>query len=192
MTNSINGVFVKNKQDTIQIVAEPYYGAFLKVDIFNQDTNLYISKDNIMTELIEPITDYSSTIQGNFVIGNTEILLSDVSGFSISDRVKLGNYIYRIKNILGNYIHIDRGLFENISTSPAVKKGNLGIYKIDLLFTESGLYTLIAKDNIFGLKTTRMVKVQDKSIEDMSIECLENSNINTKKLSNLLYAILGN
>jgi hypothetical protein len=192
MQNSLSGIFTKDVPDILQIVAEPHYGAFLKIDIFNQDTNTYILQNQNMTELIEPIFPFSTNTSNNQSTSDTEIELDDTSGFAISDRVQIGNYIYKIINILGNQIIISKGLIENNSITTCTKVGNLGIYKVELTFSDVGVYTLIAQDSIFGLKTTRMVRVQEQTLENILDNYHMSDKVDLKKVINLLYAVIGN
>ena len=178
----MTGIFIQDEEETAEIVANGYYGADFKVNIFDQENGSYLGQNLNMTELIEPLnTSVNTTNVNNQVIGDKIIQLTSTTGLSVSDRVKVGNYIYKIIGILGDNITLNKGLFENVlGGSPVQNKGNLGIFKIDLTIADLGKYTLIGKDSIFGLHTTKMIKVVPKSLETMY-----------KDIKNLEYAILG-
>jgi len=177
----MDGIYIVNEDGIAQIVANDYFGAYFKCNIFNQDDNTYLQENLSMTEIEEPYDTNSTTTDGNHDSGVSSISLSDSSGFSISDRVKIGNYIYKITNIDGNSITTHKPLYENISDGSSVDRvGNLGIYKVSLNIDTLGTYTLIGKDTVFGLNTTKMIKVVPKSIAEMY-----------KDIKNLEYAILG-
>jgi hypothetical protein len=177
----VTGIFIQDEDGTAEIVANGYYGADFKVDIFDQDLNVYLGQNLAMTELQEPITSFSDVTIGNQVQGDVNIALSSVTGLFVSDRIKIGNYIYKVISIIGNNITIEKALKENISAGGNVsKQGNLGIYKISLNIGDIGTYTLIGKDSIFGLTVSKMIKVVPKSLETMY-----------KDIKNLELAILG-
>ena len=178
----MTGIFVKGVEGISEIIASNYYGADFKISIFNQETETFIVQNISATEIKEPITIVSVSTSANQSIDDINIVLDSITGFSIGDRILIGNYIYKIINIFGNSITIHKGLLENlIGGTSCTKKGNLGIYKVPLTMQDLGEYTLIAKDNIFGLSTVKMIKVVPKSIEAMYND-----------IKTLEYAILGN
>jgi len=177
----MTGIFIQNIESPAQIVTPGVYGADFKCSIYNQENNTFLMENLQLIELIEPITITTTSITNNYIKDETEIELNSTIGFIVSDRIKINNYIYSISAIFGNNITLSKGLKENITAGDsASKKGNLGIYKLDLLLSDMGDYTLIAKDNIFGLNISQMIKVVPKSLETMY-----------KDIKNLEYAILG-
>ena len=178
----MNGIFIKDEDCIAEIVANEFYGADFKASIFDQDNNDYLVENLSMVELSEPLdVNVSTNNTSNQVAGDTTIELDSIDNLSVSDRVKIGNYIYKIIQILNNNITIGKGLYENVSSGTAVTNvGNLGIYKLDLNISTLGNFTLIGKDTTFGLKVTKMIKVLPKSLETMY-----------KDIKNLEYAILG-
>lgn len=178
----MTGIFIQNISSPAEIVTNDVYGASFKVDILDQSDGTYLAQNISMQELIEPITTVSTTVVNNQVIGDAIIELTSVVNIAVTDRIKIGNYTYKIVSLIGNNITLNKGLYENISGGSTVtKQGNLGIYKVDLEIADLGIYTLIAKDSIFGLSSTNMIKVVPKSLETMY-----------KDIKNLEYAILGN
>jgi len=177
----MTGIFIQDTEGPAEIVAMNYYGCDFKVDIYNQEDNSYISQNLSMSELVEPISSVSTTVTSNQSLEDTIIELDDITDFKVSDRVQLGNYIYRIINILDNNITINKGLLENLTSGDdIITKGNLGIYKVNITLSDIGNYTLIGKDSIYGITVSKMIKVQPKSLEKM-----------VNDIKNLEYAILG-
>jgi hypothetical protein len=178
----MTGIFIQNEESPAEIVAVDYYGCDFKVSVFNQDDGTYLAQNLSMSELVEPITNAVTTTSGNLVIGDNIVTLTSSSSFSNSDRVKIGNYIYKIISMINDNITLNKPLQENVASGSSVtKKGNLGVYKVDLEFTDLGNFTLIGKDSVYGLNVSKMVKCVPKSIETMY-----------KDIKNLEYAILGN
>jgi hypothetical protein len=177
----MTGIFIQDEDGTAEIVANGYYDADFKVDIFDQETGTYLVQNISMTEVQEPITPVSTNTAGNQNTGDTDIALVSTAGLFVSDRVKILNYTYKITSIIGNNITIEKPLRETVTANSTVtKQGNLGIYKIDLNISELGTFTLIGKDSTYGLTVSKMIKVVPKSLETMY-----------RDIKNLEYAILG-
>ena len=175
-------IFILNESSPAQIVTNGVYGADFKVDILNQEDGSYVSQNTNMSEITESVDSFSTNTSENNDMGSTDIKLDSTDDLNVGDRLKINNYIYRVSSINSDTITIHKGLFENVSSGSSVdRKGNLGIYKVDLTFDTLGNFTLIGKDNTFGNRVTRMIKVQNKSITTMYND-----------IKNLEYAILGN
>ena len=180
MNQSITNLFVKGEPSVSQIVAVGFYGASFTVDIYDQELNLFIQQNIAMTELSEPITAFSTTSSAQSQ-GLKTIDATSITGLSIGDRVQIKNFIYRIIGISSNTLTLNKGLLENVSSGDSIdKKGNMGLYKVDLTLANLGDFTLIAKDSVFGLSQTTMVKVVEKSFETLQ-----------KEVKSLEIAILG-
>jgi hypothetical protein len=174
----MEGIFIINEPGIAQVVTTKY-GCSFSANVMDNEDNTYIYENISASELIEPVSSFSANLVNNQVIGDTEIELDDVTDLIVSDRLRIGSYIYAVKNIINNTITINP-LLENLTDESAIRVGNLGIYSFTFTFDSIGTFTLIAKDTIFGLNTSRIIKVQPKSIETM-----------VKDIKNLEYAILG-
>ena len=151
--------------------AANYYGANLKVDVLNDDDSTYIVNKVPMTEISEPVDAYSGTTSGAAVKDVKVIVLTDVTGLIASDRVSIGNEIYRITavNAATNEITLHRGLVADVADGTAVDRvGNMGIYKINLFVTvPEGAFIIQAKDTKYGLQLSDSITVKDNSLEDL-------------------------
>jgi len=173
------GLFIQDEEGIAQIITQRY-GCSFKTNIYDINNDIYVEEGIASSEVIEPVDSFSTDTSNNQNQGDTDIVLDDVTGLVTSDRLKIGSYIYYIKNIVNNTITITE-LLETLSAGTDVSRvGNLGIYNFRYTFSELGIYTLIAKDTVYGLNTSQIIKVQPKSIETM-----------VRDIKNLEYAILG-
>ena len=176
----MNVIFIKGTIEIAEVVTN-YYGGSFTCDILDPSTSLYIQQNIAMNELVEPITAFSTTIVNNQFQGDLNIELTNTLGVVSGDRLKIGNYIYVVSSVLNGIVTLKKGLYEALTAGALVDRvGNLGIYKADIVINTLGSFTLIATDTIFGLKTTSMITVKEKSIETM-----------VNDIKNLEYAILG-
>jgi hypothetical protein len=174
----MEGIFIINEPGIAQVVTSKY-GCSFSANVMNNEDNSYIYENISASELSEPILSFSANLVNNQSIGDTDIELDDVTDLNVSDRLRIGSYIYAVKNIINTTITIDP-LMENLSNESVIRVGNLGIYSFTFEFDVLGIFTLIAKDSVFGLNTSRIIKVKQKSIETM-----------VNDIKNLEYAILG-
>jgi len=174
----MTGIFIQNEESIAQIVTQKY-GCSFKANVYDNDAEEYVYTNISASEIIEPVDDFSTDVTNNQDIGDTDIELDTVDGLEVSDRLRIGNYIYYVKNIVNNVITINP-LLESLSGDTATRVGNLGIYTFKFTFENVGTFTLIAKDSVFGINSTQIIKVQPKSIESM-----------VNDIKNLEYAILG-
>ena len=173
------GLFIQNEECLAQIIAQRY-GCSFKANIYDIANDAYMDEGIALSEVIEPVDSFSTVTSNNQDAGDTYIVLDDVTGLVASDRLRIGSYIYYVKNIVNNTVTITE-LLETLSAGTDVTRvGNLGVYNFKYTFPELGTYTLIAKDTVYGLNSSQIVKVQPKSIETM-----------VKDIKNLEYAILG-
>jgi len=176
----MKSIFIKGIEEECEIVANGKYGASFSFSIFDSENNTYLQENVSMNELKEPITSLSTTTQNNQLKSDTNLELNDTTGIVNGDRLKIGNYIYIIESVLGDFITIN-GLLESLSAGTDVTRvGNLGIYKANITINDVGTYLLIGSDTIFGLKVIESITVKEKSLEMM-----------VKDIKNLEYAILG-
>jgi len=177
----MTGIFIQNQAGTAEIVANGYYGASFNAHVYNQDTDTYLQENIAMSELIEPVTAFNTSVTSNVNTGDESVELNDITDLNVSDRIQIQNYIYNITNIIGNVVYLGKPLRENITSGVNVERvGNLGVYKAQITVVEKGVFTLIGKDSVFGLNSTKIIKVVPKSLETMY-----------KDIKNLEYAILG-
>jgi len=173
------GLFIQNEEGLAQIITQRY-GCSFKTNIYDIANDEYIDEGIALSEVIEPVDAFSTNTSNNQDTGDTDIVLDDVTGLVVSDRLRIGSYIYYIKNMVNNTVTITE-LLETLSAgTDIIRVGNIGVYNFKYTFSESGTYTLIAKDTVYGLNSSQIVKVQPKSIETM-----------IKDIKNLEYAILG-
>jgi len=164
----INGVRKK-----VLIAATNYYGASFKVDVYDDDTQAYLAGGVPMVEVTEPVTAYSSTINGGAAADVKIIDVTDVTGLSPADRVDINGSIYRVVSVdsATSQIELHRPLVAAAADQDTiVRVGNMGIYRVDLLVTNPGVFILQGKDTVYGLQVSDSVTVKDKSIEEMFTE----------------------
>jgi hypothetical protein len=177
----LNGIFIINEDSTAQLVSSGYYGADFKVSIYNQEEDEYLQENLSTSELKEPIDSFSTETANNQEKNDTELELKSTDDLNVSDRIQIGNYIYKVISILDKTVTLHKGLYEAVSSDTSVdRKGNLAIYKLTINIDTLGDFTLMAKDSVFGLTKNQMITVKPKSIETMY-----------KDIKNLEYAILG-
>jgi len=166
----MGNVIIKGTEETIFFSAANYYGANMKVDVFDDEQDEFIVNNVPMTELVEPITAFDTTVVGDTATDTKVIMVNDVSGFTASDRVDIGGEIYRITNVDAGVksIALHRGLVKDSLDGDAVSKtGHMGIFKIKLIVTRNGYFVIKAKDTKFGLQKSDSLTIKDQSLEDM-------------------------
>jgi hypothetical protein len=164
----MRGLLIKNKSEKVSVAAYNYYGASFKLNVFDQDTNTYISQDLDMVEGMEPIASYDCACTEARTTGQEVIAVDDASGLSPNERISVGNFIYRIASIDGNNITLHTGLREDLDGTETVSRvGNMGVYSLDLSVSANGTFLVQAKDTVFGLMHTDSITVANKSVEEM-------------------------
>jgi len=164
----MGNVIIKGKEEKIFFSAANYYGADMKVDVFDDDLGEFIHNGVPMTEMVEPVTDFSGTIVGDTDKDTKVVVLNTTTGLSASDRISIGTGIYRVTGIDGTSVTLHRGLEANITDSTAVERvGNMGIFRIRLIVTKNGDFVIQAKDSKFGIQRSDSVSIKDQSLEDM-------------------------
>jgi len=172
----MRGLLIKNKAEKISISAYNYYGADFKLNVFDQDTNTFVSQDLAMTEGQEPVTDFSTECTEPRSIGQEVISVDSSSGLVITDRISVGNYVYRVSAINGTNVSLHSGLMEDlVGTETVTRVGNMGIYSLDLTVPQAGTFLVQAKDSIYGIMHSDSISVAEKSVTDMFNEV--NTNI---------------
>jgi hypothetical protein len=172
----MRGLLIKNKAEKISVAAYNFYGADFKINVFDQDSNTYISQDLGMTEGMEPVADFSANCTESRTAGQEVIAIDDSTGLSVNERISLGNYIYRVSKIDDTNVTLHTGLREDLAGDEVINRvGNMGVYSIDLSVDTSGTFLIQAKDTIFGLMHTDSITVATKSVTEMVDEL--NANI---------------
>jgi len=179
----MRGLLIKNKAEKVSVAAYNFYGAEFKMNVFNQNTNEYLSTDLDMTEAMEPVPDYSSTTTEDRTIGQEVISVED-EGLGVNERIKVGNFVYRISIVDGANITLHTGLKEDIVSGSAVDRvGNMGIYSLDLSVDTAGTFLVQAKDTVFGLMHTDSITVANRGVEEMFGEVNDNIDENETLLT---------
>jgi hypothetical protein len=164
----MGNVVIKGIQEPVFVATPNYYKASLKLSVLDYESNEYIVEDVPMTEISEPVTDFTAKTDGAFVTDDKIIKLTTVDGLRVSDRLSIGNEVYRVTKISGNDVSLHVGLMEDIADQADVTRvGNLGIYKMDLFVTREGVFILQARDTKFGLQKSDSLTVKDRSLEDL-------------------------
>lgn len=164
----MGNVVIKGKEEKIFFSASNYYGANMKVDVFDDDLGVFINQGVPMTEMLEPITAYTSTITGDTAKDTKVVVVDTTTGLVSSDRVSIDGDIYRVTDITGNTITLHRGLASNVIDGAVIDKvGNMGIFRIRLIITKNGDFVIQAKDTKFGIQKSDSISIKDQSLEDM-------------------------
>jgi hypothetical protein len=164
----MRGLLIKNKAEKVSVAAYNYYGADFKINIFNQDTNTYISTDLPMTEGMEPVVAFSATCNEARTAGQEVISIDDATGLSANERISVGNFIYRVSNVDGTNITLHSGLKEDLVGTESVSRvGNMGVYSLDLSVAEAGTFLVQAKDTVYGLMHSDSITVATKAVQEM-------------------------
>jgi hypothetical protein len=180
----MRGLLIKNKAEKVSVAAYNYYGASFKVNVFDQDSNTFISQDLDMTEGMEPIADLTATCNESRTKGQEVISVDDASGFGPNERISVGNYIYRISSVEDNLITLHTGLREDLAGDESVARvGNMGVYSLDLNVDTSGTFLIQAKDTVFGLMHTDSITVATKSVTEMFTDVNDNIDANETLLT---------
>ncbi len=177
----MRGLLIKNKAEKVTISAYGYYGADFKLNVFDQDTNTYLSENLQMSEGLEPIANFSATCNDPRTTGQEVVAVDDTTGLSINDRISVKNFLYRVAEVNGNDIKLHSGLRENLDGTETINKvGNMGIYSLDLNIVDEGTFLVQAKDSVFGLLVNDSVKVEAKGVREMIDEV--NTNIDENEV----------
>ena len=164
----MRGLLIKNKAEKVSVAAYNYYGANFKINVFDQNTNTYISQNLPMTEGMEPVVALTTAVNSVRTTGQEVIEVVDATGLLSNERIVVGNYVYRIAEVTGNDITLHAGLKEDLAGTEAVNRvGNMGVYSLDLSVTTAGTFLVQAKDTVFGLMHTDSITVATNSITDM-------------------------
>jgi len=164
----MGNVVIKGIEEKIFFSASNYYGADMKVDVFDDDLGTFIHQGIPMLEMEEPVTAFSATVTSDAAKDNKLITLDNTNGLVASDRVSISGSVYRITNVSGTNVTLHRGLDTTVITGTSVNRvGNMGIFRIRLIITKMGDFVIQAKDTKFGIQKSDSVTIKDKSIEDM-------------------------
>lgn len=164
----MRGLLIKNKAEKISVAAYNYYGADFKINVFNQETNTYISQDLPMTEGMEPVAAFSAACNEARTSEQEVISLDDVTGLGANERISVGNFVYRVAGINGNNVTLHSGLKEDLVGTEAVSRvGNMGVYSLDLNVAEAGTFLVQAKDTVYGLMHSDSITVAAKAVQEM-------------------------
>ncbi len=164
----MRGLLIKNKAEKISVAAYNYYGASFKINVFDQNTNTYISQDLPMTEGMEPVASFSANCTESRTAGQEVIAVDDATGLGAGERVSVGNFIYRVTAIDGLNVTLHTGLKEDLVGNESVSRvGNMGVYSLDLSVAANGTFLIQAKDTVFGIMHTDAITVATKSVTEM-------------------------
>jgi len=175
----MSGVIYKGKLKKVFVSANNYYGSDLKADILDDDIGEFLAYNVPMTELVEPVNEFATTIVSNTTAGIKVTTLTSLGDLIKSDRIKIVNEIYRVIDIdvTTKNVTLHRPLTTPLTAGDIVTKvGNMGTFKINLLLTKNGYFVLQAKDSKFGIQRSIGITVKETSLEDL-IE-LTNTEIN--------------
>jgi len=179
----MRGLLIKNKAEKVSVAAYNFYGAEFKLNIFNQDTNEYISTDLEMSEGMEPVADYTSKTTEDRTKGQEVISVQD-EGLNPNERIRVGNFVYRISLVDGTNITLHTGLREDINADTEITRvGNMGVYSLDLSVNTAGTFLVQAKDTVFGLMHTDSISVANKGVEEMFGDVNDNIDANETLLT---------
>jgi len=178
----MRGLLIKNKAEKVSLSAYNYYGADFKLNVFDQDTNTYISQNLPMVEGVEPVTAYSGACTESRTKGQEVITVDNVGDLEKSDRIHVKNYVYGVAEISGNDITLSKALLEDLVGNETVTRvGNMGVYSLDLAVATEGTFLIQAKDSVFGLRHSDAITVSPKSIvemiDDLGTEIEENQTL---------------
>jgi len=175
----MRGLLIKNKSEKVSVAAYNFYGASFKLNVFDQNTNTYISQDLPMTESMEPIIAFTANCTQARTIGQDVIAVDNTTGLLPNERITLGNYIYRVSSVSGLNVTLHKPLLEDlIGTEVITRVGNMGIYSLDLSVANAGTFLVQAKDTVFGLMHTDSITVANKSIEQQFTDTNVNIDVN--------------
>ena len=164
----MRGLLIKNKAEKVSVAAYNYYGADFKLNVFDQDTNTYISQNLPMTEGMEPVTAFSAACNEARTTEQEVIALNNATGLSANERISVGNFVYRVASVNGNNVTLHSGLREDLVGTEAVARvGNMGVYSIDLNIDAAGTFLVQAKDTVYGLMHSDSITVATKAIQEM-------------------------
>ena len=161
----MKGLFIQDKTDKVTLSALNYYGANFKLDVFDQDNDVYIYQNLQMSESSEPFTAASTIIAEARSAGVESIKVDSVASFAIHDRITLdsgASETFRIISIdvANNELGLHKATKADVTTSTNVtKSGNMGLYYIDLTMSQLGTFLVKAKDDVYGLLRTDAIKV---------------------------------
>jgi len=161
-----------------------YYGASLRVSVLDDDANEFLAENVPMTEIVEPVTAFDTTVTTVANKGEKVVTVNKVTGLSKSDRIRVVNEVYRVVDIdiVGKNITLHTGLLEDIPVDGVIERvGNMGIFKIQLAVTRNGYFVIQAKDTKFGLQHSESLTVKENSIETLleytNVEINENERV---------------
>jgi len=178
----MRGLLIKNKAEKISVAAYNYYGANFNINVFDQVTNTYIDQNLPMSESLEPIASFATTVDQVRTLGQSVISVLSSVGLSKGDRIQVGTYIYRIEGIdsvTPTNITLNKGLLEDlVGTEACTKVGNMGIYSLDLSVANAGTFLVQAKDSVFGLMHTDMITVAAQSVQQQFTDTNTNIDVN--------------
>jgi hypothetical protein len=179
----MRGLLIKNKSEKVSIAAYNYYGADFKINVFDQDTNTYISQDLQMTEGMEPVPDFNSTTSEDRTKGQEVVSVQD-AGLNPNERIQVGNFLYRVSSVDNNNVTLHTGLKEDVASGTAVaRKGNMGVYSLDLSLDQTGTFLIQAKDTVYGLMHTDSITISGKSVTEMFGDVNDNIDANETLLT---------
>jgi hypothetical protein len=178
----MSGILIKGKDEIISISAPDIYGADFKISILEQASGTWIITDQDMSEYQDVYTENNQTISADATKGDTSVLCSDASGFSVNDVVIIKNFYYRVNSVNDNTIMLHSPLREDLVIDDICNlSGNTSLYYVTVNLSNIGNYLIRAKSELFGLDIRDSIKVEPKSMKDMY-----------KDIKNLELAILGN
>jgi len=176
----MRGLLIKNKAERVSVAAYNFYGADFKVNVFDQNTNTFISQDLPMSEGMEPVTAFTAVCTESRTLGQEVIAIDSATGLTANERISVGNYIYRVSGVDGLNITLHSGLKENLVGTEAIARvGNMGVYSLDLSVANAGTFLVQAKDSVYGLMHTDSITVATNSIEQQFADT--NTNIDTNE-----------
>jgi len=166
----MSDVILSGINEKIFFKAPNYYGANIKVGVFDDNTGEYIVESVPMTEIIEPVADVTVTTDGEFAKGDKVITVDNADDLYKSNRVEIDGEVYRIVDIdkTEKTITLHKGLIEDSENGNDVELvGNMAIYRIMLLVTRPGIFIIQAKSLKYGLQYSDSITVKEDSLEDM-------------------------
>jgi hypothetical protein len=179
----MRGLLIKNKSEKVSVAAYNFYGASFKLNVFDQNSNTYISENLEMVEGMEPVSDYTSKTTEDRTKGQEVISVED-EGLAPNERIQLGNFVYRVSLVDGTNITLHTGLREDITSGADVSRvGNMGVYSLDLEVANAGTFLVQAKDTIFGLMHTDSITVASKGVTEMFGDVNDNIDANETLLT---------
>lgn len=175
-------VLIKGQRKKVFFSAKSFYGAPVKINVFDDDADEFIAEQVPATEIVHPVTELTATVVGEVAEDAKVLELDNVGDLKPSDRILVDGEIVKCVGIDGNQVQIHRAFGKVIADGTSVERvGNTGMFKIELLVTKAGYFIIQATDTKFGIELSDSITIKEESLEEMleelNVEVNENENI---------------